>query len=424
MSRIRIRNFGPIKEGLKENEGWIDINKVTIFIGNQGSGKSTVAKVIATLSWMEKALVRGDFKEKALATNRSFSKYFRYQNIFNYFIKTNFIHEDDNIHIYQGTLIEYQGKAYHIKYDSGEVSIVKNDEYGYLFPKIMYVPAERNFVSTVDKPRTLKNLPQALYTFLDELEDAKEAIEGTLALPISDRIRFEYQKFSKIPYITGDDFKIRLSEASSGFQSFIPLYLVTRHLAYFVQNNSDNKDSSKKEISIEEEKRIRKTIDEILSNPKLTDDIKKIALEGLSAKFTYSCFINIVEEPEQNLFPSSQHQILNSLLEFNNMNEGNKLIMTTHSPYLINYLTLAVKANTLNDRIKTDSLRKKIQEIVPLTSTVKPEDLSIYELDEKDGAIKKLETYNGLPSDENELNESLGETNEQFAKLLEIQQSL
>ena len=45
MSKIRIENFGPIKEGYPHDEGWMDIKKVTIFIGNQGSGKSTVAKV-------------------------------------------------------------------------------------------------------------------------------------------------------------------------------------------------------------------------------------------------------------------------------------------------------------------------------------------------------------------------------------------
>ena len=58
MSKIRIRNFGPIKDGFKENSGWMDVNKLTVFIGGQGSGKSTVAKLISTFTWMEKALVR------------------------------------------------------------------------------------------------------------------------------------------------------------------------------------------------------------------------------------------------------------------------------------------------------------------------------------------------------------------------------
>ena len=49
MSKIRIKNFGPIKEGYQENDGWLDVKKVTVFIGNQGSGKSTVAKLVSTM---------------------------------------------------------------------------------------------------------------------------------------------------------------------------------------------------------------------------------------------------------------------------------------------------------------------------------------------------------------------------------------
>ena len=75
MSKIRIKNFGPIKEGYKESlpngtiNEWMDVKKVTVFIGNQGSGKSTVAKAISTLTWMEKALSRGDVKKDNLLTN-------------------------------------------------------------------------------------------------------------------------------------------------------------------------------------------------------------------------------------------------------------------------------------------------------------------------------------------------------------------
>ena len=66
MSRIKIQDFGPIKKGCLENDGWIDLKKVTVFIGNQGSGKSTVAKLISTFIWIEKALVRGVLVQREL----------------------------------------------------------------------------------------------------------------------------------------------------------------------------------------------------------------------------------------------------------------------------------------------------------------------------------------------------------------------
>ena len=37
MSKIKIKDFGPIKEGYLEAGGWMDIKKVTVFIGNQAS---------------------------------------------------------------------------------------------------------------------------------------------------------------------------------------------------------------------------------------------------------------------------------------------------------------------------------------------------------------------------------------------------
>ena len=76
MSKIKIKNFGPIQEGYKENNGWIDISKVTVFIGNQGSGKSTVAKLISTFTWIEKALVRGDYNKNGLKEGINSETYF------------------------------------------------------------------------------------------------------------------------------------------------------------------------------------------------------------------------------------------------------------------------------------------------------------------------------------------------------------
>lgn len=66
MSRIKIKNFGPLKETVSAMDGWIDIEKVTVFTGNQGSGKSTVAKLVSTFTWMEKVLTRGISRRKNL----------------------------------------------------------------------------------------------------------------------------------------------------------------------------------------------------------------------------------------------------------------------------------------------------------------------------------------------------------------------
>lgn len=408
MIKVKIKNFGPIQKGYLDGEYLLEVRRVTVFIGNQGSGKSTVAKLISLLIWIEKAMVKGTIRQDELNTNNRFVKELAYQRIDKY-LKPN-------------TQIEYEGQAFTIKYENGIFGAKKSDNNGYLLPKIMYAPAERTFLSVVDRPDKLKNLPRTLYTFNDEFDHAKDLYADGLQLPINN-VTFEYDKLNKIAHIVGENrsFKLRLSEASSGFQSTVPLYLVTKYLS---DRLTAEEDPSIQETSLEDQKKIEKEVKSIMEDTLLTPEVRQAYLRQISAKRKPVCFVNIVEEPEQNLFPSSQQGVLYELLKYANQAAGNKLILTTHSPYLINYLTLAVKANTLKDKTPTGALSHKLQEIVPLQASINADDLVIYELDETTGTIKKLETYNGLPSDENELNEKLGESNEMFAQLLEIQQSL
>jgi predicted ATPase len=409
MSRIKIKNFGPIKEGLIENEGWIDVKKVTVFIGNQGSGKSTVAKLISTMSWLEKAMVKGILHQNELNTYNRFLKHLAYQKISNY------IKED--------TEIEFNGKAFSFLYMNHSFTAHKVVENGYLLPKIMYVPAERNFLSVVDRPDKLKNLPNTLYTFNDEYDAAKNLYSDGIKIPIND-VWFEYDRLNKLAHISAEDgsYHLRLSESSSGFQSTVPLFLVTKYLS---DSLTIEMDPSIKENSLEEQKKLDKEIKLILADTSITPEVRQAYLRQISNKRKPACFLNIVEEPEQNLFPASQQKMLNSLLEFNNMNEGNKLIMTTHSPYLINYLTHAVKAFNVLEKINATNnqseLKEKLNQIVPLNVVLNPNDWVIYELDEHTGSIKNLGNYKGLPDDNNYLNELIGETNELFANLLEIE---
>lgn len=408
MSKIRIKNFGPIKEGYQEDGGWMDVKKVTVFIGNQGSGKSTVAKLISTLSWMEKAINRGDI---IIPSNFiAFKKYFEYQRIHNYF--------------QHNTEIEYIGDKITLKFNKKEkpFPILKVfDNPDYIVPKIMYVPSERNFLSTIKNAYGLKNLPDTLYTFAEELRKGQMALNNELLrLPIGN-LEYKYDLEKENSYLVGKDYELDLVESSSGYQSLVPLYLVTKFLSNELQKGEK---VLREQLSVEQSVRRNKEIADIMFDLSLSEVQKSEKVKYVDSRYLNTAFINVVEEPEQNLFPSSQRQILNSLLEFNNENEGNKLIMTTHSPYLINYLTLAVKADDLKLNIKSNkNLKNMLKEIVPIKSTINPKDLVIYELDEN-GIITKLGDYEGIPSDKNFLNKSLGQGNQLFDSLLDIEEEL
>ena len=389
MSNITIRNFGAIKK----HSAPIEIKKVTFFIGNQGSGKSTVAKLIATFMWIEKALFKESYNPQWFEKNNTFRDLFlSYHRLENY--------------LKENTYIQYIGSAFSITYTKGQLSFEKK-EMAYALPQLMYVPSERNFISYMKSMRELKVASAALNDFLAAYTYAKEKMTE-IPLPINESYLL-YDKDRDILYVKGEDYKVQLSEASSGFQSLVPLFLVSDYLVNSIRNKTEP-------MSIEERKQFEKQIKEIYANPYFTEEQRRSAANALSEKFNKTSFVNIVEEPEQNLFPTSQRDMLYSLLKINNEITANKLIITTHSPYLVNYISVAVEAGKLKQGVIAEK-GGQLSEIVPINA----DDLAIYQLKEEDGTIELLDSYEDIPSDENFLNNEIGRTNELFADLLDLQ---
>lgn len=365
MAGLRVKNIGPIKKGYESDGGFIDFTGITVFTGSQGSGKSTAAKIYSTLVWIEKALYREDFPIGHFNKYNNFVKQLDNQNIAGY------LSEDSEI--------EYHGDAYDISCIRGNIKVEKNNKSkNYQFPKIMYVPAERNLISVVDRPELTKRLPRLVHIFLKEYDAARRDFKKGIKLPMGET-RFEYDEKNKKSLLLEEEFEIDLSEASSGFQSLVPLYLVTRHLSRSASANGT---------------------------------------------YNYNCFLNIVEEPEQNLYPDSQKNILFELIRTKNEAEENQIVITTHSPYIISYLTLAVKAERIRIKAQINNqtdILEKLDRIVPGEASVDSEHTAIYQMIE-DGTIHKLPDYDGLPSDENCLNEYLTDSNNLFIDLLELEE--
>lgn len=334
MSRIKIKNFGPIKEGFNENGGWMDINKVTVLIGDQGSGKSTVAKLVSIFSWIEKDLFRSDGSTRRFRKQeRIFKKYLEYHRI--------------NSYLKPETEIEYEGEAYYMTYKYGHnLEIQKTNERAYLLPKITYYPAERNFVSSVKKSKGSLNLKlwsQSLQEFKETFQEAKENFKEKESLPLPiNNVELEYNKLNDILYVKGSDYRIQLSDSASGFQSFVPLYVVAHYITTLLKNEQEMDEQQRDTFKRESAK--------ILKDKTYTEEQKRILLSNLAAQFNIKRILNIVEEPEQNLFPTSQQKMLYSLLEFNNTTKDNKLLITTHSPYMLAALNNSILAEEVFEK--------------------------------------------------------------------------
>lgn len=416
MTKLRVKYFGPITEGFVSDNGFITFDKYTLFIGDQGTGKSTVAKLISMCSWIEKAFFRGDYD---IADFNEID--------FAYLCKNQLLGNAIN----EKTEIEYIGEAYIFTYKNSHFSTIINEDSfrTYVRPKIMYVPSERNVLSIVKNIEELDNIPPMLRLLRKRYLQASEVLnsEGVFILPLSGYKAVVNKMNGETSVVDEKSGKaVPLICASSGLQSIVPSTLVTQYLT--AQSAQDvlekihglndkvleqmmlqlNSETAQDELERYISSGIKKSVSE--------DSLK--AIEGVARKFTNSYFMNIVEEPEQNLFPLSQMKNLEFLLESANINSKNKLVITTHSPYMLSFITLTAKAYELAEK---DVPSNEIEKVVSRKSWIDGNKCRVYQVE--NGQIKQLQTFGrGLPSDDNMLNLTLGESNDKFDKLLDLEE--
>ncbi len=371
--RLIVKSFGPVKD--------LDITfrKVTLFIGDQGSGKSCIAKLFSMFKWLEKVLSQKKYKLNYFEQYRRFeTKLCPYHRI------ETFIHDDSEI--------TFKGMLYNFSYRNGSFRITEKAKTDGI-PKIMYIPAERSIVSVAEnKSKLLKELPDSSETFSDEFVNAKKYFQNGYDLPF-EGLRFVYDSLNDAGWIHGDDYKVRLINASSGIQSSLPMCMVSEYLCRKISDREEIK------LSKEEKDKLEKRIGEIMNNEEFSDRIKDMMIRQLSSANRYDRFINIVEEPELNLFPHSQMEVLYSLVANNAASSKNMLVLTTHSPYslaVINTMIMGAKAYSGAD----DSLKTRVEEILPEKYHIKKDEIAAYRLasDEEDYCKSVINTKTGLIS--------------------------
>lgn len=406
MQEFVVQNFGPIVNADKAS---LNIDKVTVFCGKQGAGKSSITKLISVFFWLEKSLIRGDVSEKEAIAKGSFKdKFCSYHNIQNYFKKD--------------TYLRFKGSKLVFEYENEELKVTDQKKVkNFARPQVMYIPSERNLMTAIEDADKIRNLPSSLSTLLSEYYRALKSAQRPISLPI-DGYKVSYDDSTKTAWLSDKNFKIRMTEAASGFQSMVPMLAVSRYLLNKIK--SGKKGLQLGVASEMERSTILDKAAKILNDRTLSEEDRNSRITQLLSNSFNSRLVNIVEEPEQNLYPDSQRDVLFELLKINYEVAYNQLVFTTHSPYMLNYLSLAVKAGILKEKLQRKpnrgDLLAKLDPVVPRSSAVNPKGLNIYEIT-PEGEIRKLGDYEGIPSDGNFLNSALSQTNELFDALLDIE---
>jgi len=284
---ISIINFGPIRKIE------MPIRKINVLIGDQGTGKSTVAKVIAL------------FKDWSFLCVLD-------KNTFNHFNLLDYFNSDSEI--------RYANALYEVYYKDGKFSInFKNAEIERIYLSLqkehnklingdaeqnftlfnslknsfesklgtyLYFPAERVVLTTtkdnIELLGSISDHSQYLRNFVLNYNIHKEKHEN-IFIPELD-INFYYQS-GKETLKTKNDKEIQIYEAATGIQSILPIVVIFEH----------------------------------------------------QTKFNSTKGIYIIEEPEMNLFPEKQNALINYIVgKINSLDDG--LFLTTHSPYILSSL--------------------------------------------------------------------------------------
>ena len=200
MDRLIVKNFGPLKDVD------IELNKINLFIGENGSGKSVLGKLVTIVldtfyNVFEEELIEKKFIDYNI-------DYIKKETIISYI-------KDDKI------LFSLENTKFLIQLNDS--SVINNSSF--------YIPAERNLISIFHKYVTTFitasiPLPKFLLNFSSEYIRAREAIKKLTLLNI------EYQlKNSQEHIFYTDKESLLLEHASSGIQSALPLYLTVKYFA-------------------------------------------------------------------------------------------------------------------------------------------------------------------------------------------------
>lgn len=314
---LKIENFGPIVD-VELN----DIKPLTVFIGESGSGKSTIMKVLSLFRWMFKRVnlrsfiklsgikkTKLGFKTKPLLKKSGLLEYLR----------------DDSRIVYRNDRYEIE-----MVNNSTKVNVQMMAAKDLSLEKICFVSDKRSIIpdilsNSVDRHKDNFYLQDTLDNFREATKFVSELQMGFIGVIF----KVEKTKNAGLQYkIVGHDdetaYNINLRNASSGMQTATPLSVIIEYYARYYRVE-DSMNSA------------------LLKYFTDNDDLKNFRADMNVGDFPNKRVHIFIEEPELSLYPDNQTAFIDFLIDkcfFTPHNYDMTLMMATHSPYIVNYINL------------------------------------------------------------------------------------
>lgn len=394
MAKIKIQNIGPIVDVEME------INKVNVIMGPQSSGKSTVAKLISYCQWVEKRhLLDGakkyDVNDGLLEFHHLDENYFDDNSYFEY--------ESDFIKI------KYSGKEL-----TEEINVKEEKILAYQKTKNIYIPAERNFVSANSNLERYNNGQfDNILGFIYDWFPAKRRIDMQNSFPI---LNFDISYYYKegigvdMLFLNKEKKPIPLTTGSSGLQSVTPLLVI---FEYLIKNIYADKPS----VSVIEFEYTKSLMENLIFNHD-NDGLEILQTKTLNDNRTFYNFTQfIIEEPEQNLFPSTQRDLIYHLLKkLQSDGRNHSLTVTTHSPYILYALNNCMLGGLVNSQLEGVEKEEYLSnEFASKSSWIAPKFVSVWEIE--NGKIRSIQDKDGIIA-KNYFDQKLTELIDEYDQIL------
>lgn len=321
---IIIKNFGPLKEVEID-----DIKPLTVFIGKSAGGKSIIMKVIVLMRYIYKMVNIRSYLKNAKITRSPFK--LRFNSLLHDGLKGMITAQTE---IYY--TVEINGNKYTLKYTNrGLQSDINIPDKDLIFFKEAYVSGMRSLIPIwASKAVSVKgeNLGFFFHETFNDFNDATDVIKEQkleyLNLKMKVRKSGNRPKLFTIESLQNDAVPIELRYASSGIQTSAPLVAIVH---YFAQEFSF-KDAFQRSV------------------------LNYLYKQDLLTKFTLGInrnklgkYVHIhIEEVELSLAPEDQRAFMSNLVEevFHKNKKDRKLglMVSTHSPYIVNHLNVLLRA--------------------------------------------------------------------------------